>query len=353
MPQHSFDGTRKARAQRKTRFSQASTRRPITLYDQTTVPRGHKLAGTGASRRWSASIELKSGMPTGLISNDFKAPLTPDQKYLVVNEDNVSELYIDYRAWYRDRRSANQSYHKKVVRYCTRNKLPEPKPGDYSMEMVGACGEPPRPIETVVAAYQGNPWILGLCHGCGMASNACSCPRGYRPYPADPRLAKYFEKRDELEQGGREMDFGPESYVRVVGDETPDEMAQRPVQFRTAESLDHATDLDDLTAATPRAGREAPSTRAAVLAQEEDTFAAARQALEDDEDPAALGGRRIPVTAQDRAKKQAPRRPSATAVRRAHGAHESAKGVKRSSKDTRRSLADGAVPGVADGPDNF
>ena len=354
---HTYRGQRTPVRRQSKRFSQASNRRSIVLYDQTVVPKGFASAGADAERKWSASIELRSGAPTGLISNDFSAPFLPDQKYLKVNPDNVTELFIDYAQMFNDRRRSNQDHHAKVRRWCRRKGVSIPKMGDYNEDIEEACGRAPLPVEPVVAAFQGNPWVLGLCVGCGKASCSCICPQGYRPHPPDPRLVRFFERRVEELPDETKMDLGIESYEAVAG-ESLEEARQRPSQFRER-GLTEAEDDSEADRLPP--GLRSPLAEDARVdvppasADDQASYDAALEELELKADKGQVGGKTVPPKAADRAAKQAPR-PVGQTTRRKRGAHASAKGAakavrssrRRAPSDSRPSLADGAVPVVAD-----
>jgi hypothetical protein len=140
----------RTRAQRRgSGNSQADQRRPHFMWDQ-------------HGRQWSCSVEIHSGMPTGLITNDFNAPWLPDQNALVVNPNDTSELWIDYGLMWRERMQALGAYHKLAVALCVDKGWPVPTKGAYSNDIRRAINEPPKPLQPVKAAAQENPWILGF-----------------------------------------------------------------------------------------------------------------------------------------------------------------------------------------------
>ncbi len=144
--------------------SQADDRRGQNLWDQ-------------HGRKYHASMEKKSGFPVGAIQLLVSAPLEPDQKYLVLDPDNPAALTIDYPQWIRDRQVANQEYHTLAIEVNTANNWSPLKEGEpYPKHLIREIGKPPLPVEPVVAAAQGNKWVLGLTA------------------TVDIRLAHYFEK---------------------------------------------------------------------------------------------------------------------------------------------------------------
>lgn len=378
---HGFTGGRRRRKKSGQRFSQATTRRTIQLYDQ-------------HGREWSASVEHKSGMPTGLITPCFEAPWMPDQRYLVVNPDNATELYINYRLMYQHRRAALEEFHGDAVRKAAANKWEAPVKGAYSEAILDTMGRPPKALEPVVAAWQGNPWILGF------------------DKTPDPRLAAFIEprRREVTPEDIDGYDFGPAQYFaqkagapRAERKQTiPDEgydfstvrgadasrEEQRLLKLAAEGDLDALDALDRLSGVTPAPplaadeaasvdmGTEGAGAEVDALLEDIDDETSAHQVdddASDDEtdelarraDPDALGGRTVAPQATDRAARQAPRRPTQTAVPRKRGqarggAREAAPGqepplapARRSGQKPKRwnadrpTLADGAAPAVA------
>ena len=310
-PFHTFDGRPKGQAQRKVSFSQASLRRTVTLWDQ-------------HGRQWWASVEQRSGMPVGMIEpKDFTAPWLPDQKYLVVNPDNASELFIDYRTAAVDRKTAENEYHVRASQLAAEKKWAQPERGQYPTEIVNALGRPPRSVKLVLAAWQGNPWMLGETD------------------TPDPRLELLVEaERPQLavtpEDIGDE-DFGPESFAEQFGEEF--------AELKTGSA--------ELPLADPRAGRRvvdtSPATPEELEAFESDDTTAEEAGLEallngvdEEHDAQALGGKTVAPKNIDRARRQAPRPATQKATRKKQGTHRSQKERRR-----RPSLADGATPVIA------
>lgn len=362
---HEFTGQRRRRKKRGSGFSQAMTRREITLYDQ-------------HGREWSASVEQKSGMPTGMISPSFEAPWRPDAQYLKVNPDNTSELYIDYETMYKRRRARLEQYHRDAVTKAAANKWPTPEKGKYSQEVLETLGRPPKPLEPVAAAMQGHPWILGFSK------------------TPDPRLVPFLHvnRREVTPEEIDGYDFGPDSYKRTV---------ENLRKVEVTEPDDDEGGDDELAAAeitppaTPRAQRaaqrlaqhEAPKppaiapaaqvpaaeveTELELLADGSDDDATSlldgltdEEELEEAHDAQGLGGRRVRPQTTERVERQAPRRQTQSPVARKRGAHrgggnpravakqakaaaktpKSSKGARAGWRAGRPSLADGAKPVV-------
>lgn len=396
MAAHTFKGKNAARRAKTKRFSQDSTRRPILMRDQ-------------HGRPWSASTENRSGMPTGMIANDFSAPWLPDQKYLVVNAQNPTEIYIDYTLMFNDRRRTNEEYHRRAVRMATKKNWPTPEKGAYSDDLIEAAGQPPRPVELVIAAYQGNRWILGLCDDCKRSNRECRCAGGYLPAQADPRLAKLIVRRIEDIPAEEGMDFSDKSRRRTISDLERTAPA-RPAAFVDDDDIglgnqsDFASEADlggpTMPGDTGR-GHDANAGAESVVEEYDDDFAddipadsaeddespaarsrdearlaiealhsdpgfeagaqdleakadeaLAREEAEDAADKAQMGGRRVAPAAADRAERQAPRRPGASPVRDQRGGERQAKGTKatgRSSSAAERKKRGDNRPSLADG----
>jgi hypothetical protein len=131
-------------------WSQADLRRPQMLTDQ-------------HGRKWFADIETRSGYPVGPIRNRFDAPWLPDQAALRMTRDEPTRITIDYDWMLSQRQEAHADYHQRAVEEAASRQWPVPALGEpYRRELQMIVGKPPRPIEPIVAAMQGNKWILGL-----------------------------------------------------------------------------------------------------------------------------------------------------------------------------------------------
>lgn len=134
-------------------FSQAKQRRSGTIFrDQ-------------HGRRYHAVVELKTGHPTGLIEPLFTAPLMPPQMYLSVgtNAERPYDLRIDYDRWIQDLRTAADDYiteARQLARKMYRDRYNAADP--LTEEVVDIIGPRPQHVEPVIAAKQGNAYVLGL-----------------------------------------------------------------------------------------------------------------------------------------------------------------------------------------------
>jgi hypothetical protein len=131
-------------------------------------------------REYYAAIELKTGDPTGLIEPLFRAPLMPPQKYLVRrNKRRPYDIEVDYVAWKRDVRTARRAWEREGRQLAQKMHGSKYDPREpFSMEVLDVIGPPPEAIEPIIAAEQGNRWVLGLSK------------------KVDERLVKFFEPED-------------------------------------------------------------------------------------------------------------------------------------------------------------
>lgn len=199
-------------------------------------------------RQYFAPIEIKTGEPCGLLGALYSAPLPVPLEYLGRSKDpnRPYDLVIDYDRWLRDIRTALADWTKASRAAATRKygdqfDATKPMPAD----ILELFPRPPIHEEPVIAARQGNRWVLGL-----------------RETP-DPRLTKYFAPEvidpDYLQKN--EPDFR----------DMPEELEQ-----------DVRAIVEDTDEARPGDGTVAG----------DDALD-----LEDELDPQAIGGKRVPVGA--------------------------------------------------------
>jgi hypothetical protein len=152
--------------------------------------RGHKFKDQHG-REYFATVELKTGAPCGLIEMLFTAPLMPERTYMEIVEERPYDLFINYDRWLADIRT-NRSDWEKEGRSRSRKiygtEYDASKP--FTAEVLEIIGPPPQPIEPVLAAKQGNKWILGFTN------------------KVDPRLIEFFEQTSEEE----ELDFSDDDF---------------------------------------------------------------------------------------------------------------------------------------------
>lgn len=132
--------------------SQAKKRRGQRLVDQ-------------HGRPWFAVIELKTGDPVGQIEPQFQAPLVPPQVYLRKSRDEnrPNDLVIQYEAWIDEnltRREELNARAREISRKMFGTAYDPTK--SFAPDVLEALGEYPEPVEPIIAAYQGNSYVLGL-----------------------------------------------------------------------------------------------------------------------------------------------------------------------------------------------
>lgn len=232
--------------------SQAKKRRGQRLVDQ-------------HGRPWFANIELKSGDPVGQIEPLFQAPLIPPQMFLRKSSDmnRPNDLEIQYARWIEDNastRATRDAKGREVSRKMFNTEYDPTKP--FSQTVLDMIGEEPDPIEPIIAASQGNRFVLGLSdrdvHG----------------------LAKFLIPKDR----------------RAIGtDYSKYDFRDAPVSNR-----DEEWDLEEEL--PPGSGVDA-------------------EALEEELDPHALGGQRVPVrrASSTRVAKKATKKRKRTATKKTAG----------------------------------
>lgn len=312
---HSYKGRRGRRSRRAGAFSQATYRRGITLHDQ-------------HGREWTATVGTKTGMPTGIIQPSFSAPWYPDHQYMRVNPDNTSELFIDYEALLLRRRARLADFHTLALDIARKKGIPLPvKVGEYSDELLGLLPGMPKPVQPVVAAMQGNEYILGLTD------------------VVDERLRRYVQpSRDALLAEAEAMDFRPRSFAEAKAANTKSNVAtptEGAPTFTSSAPARVGTDADVDAFDDMGTGNEI----------EDGDVENMLDALDEEFDHAAVGGRTIAPQKQERAARQAPRRSGAKVARKGTISREAAAKQRRAAakKAGRRpTLADGARPVIAE-----
>jgi hypothetical protein len=200
-------------------------------------------------RQYFAPIEIKTGEPCGLLGALYSAPLPVPLMYLKRSKDSNRpyDLVIDYAQWLTDTRSELADWKKRATAAAVRRYGEDFDPtAPWPADILELFPRPPIHEEPIIAARQGNSWVLG------------------KTTKPDPRLAAFFapEVTDPDYHLKNEPDF------RDMPDALADDVA----------AIVRATDDD---------------------ADEDDAVVAGDDAfdLEDEIDPAALGGKRVPVGA--------------------------------------------------------
>jgi hypothetical protein len=129
-------------------------------------------------RRYHAEIELKTGHPCGPLVPQYRAPLVVPQQYLTLSNDpeNPTLLTVNYVKWEADARGARKDWEQEGRSRALKmygDAYDPRKP--FGQDVLDIIGPAPSAVEPIIAARQGNSWVLGLSDR------------------IDLRLAKYFE----------------------------------------------------------------------------------------------------------------------------------------------------------------
>lgn len=116
-------------------------------------------------RKWTGSIELDSGLPSGPIRPfDFEPPLPVPQEFIEYNKLEPNNIRINYAKWLAALEEAKRRWEQKLINRAER--MYGDQAGKYiknpSQELLAAVGPEPLPPEPVQAAASGNKWVLGL-----------------------------------------------------------------------------------------------------------------------------------------------------------------------------------------------
>jgi hypothetical protein len=108
-------------------------------------------------------------VPVGTFVPSFTAPFDfiPPQKFLRFDPRRPSEITINYDGWASEIRAAHADLRQEMVKLATRLYKGEAakyieSPTDEMRDMIFGGGKGPEPVEPIIAAKQGNGWILGL-----------------------------------------------------------------------------------------------------------------------------------------------------------------------------------------------
>lgn len=129
-------------------------------------------------RRYHAEIELKTSHPCGPLVPQYRAPLVVPQHYLTLVNDpeNPTKLRVDYPRWEADARASRKEWEQEGRSRALKmygDAYDPRKP--FGQDVLDIIGPAPSAVEPIIAARQGNSWVLGLTDR------------------IDLRLAKYFE----------------------------------------------------------------------------------------------------------------------------------------------------------------
>ena len=172
-------------------------------------------------REYDMVLELKTMSPTGPISPMFEAPIIPPQKYLRHNRREPTRVYIDYDGWEAEVRQRHAEYQedRRVTAVKMFGQQAHRALQDNPEELRMVVGDPPPPVERILAAKSGNRWALGFTDARPEWADQ------YFPLPAPETSV------DELAQLFPDVDGeGP-----TFGEPDPEEIAALQEQFPEAE----------------------------------------------------------------------------------------------------------------------
>jgi hypothetical protein len=127
-------------------------------------------------RVWLATTELGIDAhrrpliaPVGGFTPNFTVPydFIPPMKYLIYDNRRPQQITIAYRQWIADQQAAHRAVKDHLAQLAWliyRDHAPEAikNPTPDMLEIAYGRGKGPEPWEPIVAAMQGNGWILGL-----------------------------------------------------------------------------------------------------------------------------------------------------------------------------------------------
>lgn len=117
-------------------------------------------------RPWETLIDRRYDAPACPIKAKFKAPWYPPSNINYVkwsvNEDGAARIDIDYALIKADLYEAHKDWNAKLLKVGSGMQGDKFNPSDPGAQVLDAVGPKPKPIEAVIAAEAGDPWILGF-----------------------------------------------------------------------------------------------------------------------------------------------------------------------------------------------
>jgi hypothetical protein len=172
-------------------MGQPSTRRPGRWTDQ-------------HGRKWHASVDKRSGGAVGPIQPlGWRAPWVPDQTYFRFSEDDHTKMTIDYQSMLDSRLAAHEAWDNEF-RSAALKRGWEPSDHEKRNSLIELVGPKPHPVEPILAAMQGNKWILG------------------QTQTVDPRLEGFIPKkvtRTERALNAVDYSFDPDAQPESLKDD--------------------------------------------------------------------------------------------------------------------------------------
>lgn len=180
------------------------------------------------NRTWRAESEVGIDQhrkpriaPVGAFNPGFVAPYDfyPPAKYLKYDPKKPSFLTIDYVAWKDDVMRAHQDVREQLVRLATKLYKSEAAkyvkhPTEEMLVILYGGGKGPEPVEPIVAAMQGNGWILGT--------------REYDPaLPGDKRLKPFLDRWKEIKFNASPLTAPDEVKVDFTEGQEDEELVEK------------------------------------------------------------------------------------------------------------------------------
>lgn len=131
-------------------WSQAKQRTNLTVYDQ-------------YGREYFGVIEIKTGDKVGIWETRFQAPLTPEDKYLERVPGRPYSLYWNIRRHINDIRAERRDWERRGHQAARKlhGQAYNPATALSSSDVLDIIGPPPQAVEPLLAALQGDLWVLG------------------------------------------------------------------------------------------------------------------------------------------------------------------------------------------------
>jgi hypothetical protein len=212
-------------------------------------------------RKYYGSIELKSGATCGVIESQYTSVLPVPMMYLERsrNPQRPYDLYVNYDRWISDVRLELNEWETRARALARRRNADYDSSQPLPTDVVEMMGERPQAVEPVLAARQGNGWVLGF------------------RATIDERLRKFFKAEAIDPDYGR---FGEPDFRDAP------EYSAEAYQIEDGEFSDG-----------PNASRTPEAFAPKPLFEDEDDGALDVLSLEEQIDPRAVGGKIQPVRA--------------------------------------------------------
>ncbi|HUR55045.1 MAG TPA: hypothetical protein VMZ71_13010 [Gemmataceae bacterium] len=113
-------------------------------------------------RLYGVTIDTRTGTPIGMGPKPlgWKAPWMLSQEWARYDRDDPMRFTWDYEGALNDRIAAHELYDQQYEDFCTKRGW-DPTDESKKGQVTSVIGVRPQPIELIVAAMQGNKYILG------------------------------------------------------------------------------------------------------------------------------------------------------------------------------------------------